>query len=194
MLVMLAGKHTRSVCLFSTPSNHTGRGVLAQDTLTRTPLWLTMIIPYPSTNGHRDPKQADGNDSGQLALSPQVLIFPPPLLAHHPMVTSLLNLSEVIIRPMKDGDGKRTFKLGPIATMSCHRWDSNAKTLPFLVCLASKPRSNPLQAQVAPNGLRNYSANPPKPMSACDSKPEHKHDSQNTINQWYSQNTTKTWN
>ncbi|MBW0539069.1 hypothetical protein O181_078784 [Austropuccinia psidii MF-1] len=30
-------------------------------------------------------------------------------------------------------------------------------------------------------------------MSACDSKPEHKHDSQNTINQWYSQNTTKTW-
>ncbi|MBW0571701.1 hypothetical protein O181_111416 [Austropuccinia psidii MF-1] len=31
------------------------------------------------------------------------------------------------------------------------------------------------------------------PVSACDSKPEHKHDSQNTINQWYSQNTTKTW-
>ncbi|MBW0583288.1 hypothetical protein O181_123003 [Austropuccinia psidii MF-1] len=31
-------------------------------------------------------------------------------------------------------------------------------------------------------------------LSACDSKPEHKHDSQNTINQWYSQNTTKTWN
>ncbi|MBW0569214.1 hypothetical protein O181_108929 [Austropuccinia psidii MF-1] len=31
-------------------------------------------------------------------------------------------------------------------------------------------------------------------MSACDSKPEHKHDSQNTINQWYSQDTTKTWN
>ncbi|MBW0492263.1 hypothetical protein O181_031978 [Austropuccinia psidii MF-1] len=31
-------------------------------------------------------------------------------------------------------------------------------------------------------------------VSACDSKPEHKHDSQNTINQWYSQNTTKTWN
>ncbi|MBW0484290.1 hypothetical protein O181_024005 [Austropuccinia psidii MF-1] len=31
-------------------------------------------------------------------------------------------------------------------------------------------------------------------VSACDSKPEHKHDSQNTINQWYSQDTTKTWN
>ncbi|MBW0562867.1 hypothetical protein O181_102582, partial [Austropuccinia psidii MF-1] len=52
--------------------------------------------------------------------------------------------------------------------MSCHRWDSNAKnktpqiapdkTLPFLVCLASKPCGNPLQAQVAPDGQRNYSA------------------------------------
>ncbi|MBW0594058.1 hypothetical protein O181_133773, partial [Austropuccinia psidii MF-1] len=30
-------------------------------------------------------------------------------------------------------------------------------------------------------------------LSACDSKPEHKHDSQNTINQWYRQDTTKTW-
>ncbi|MBW0576549.1 hypothetical protein O181_116264 [Austropuccinia psidii MF-1] len=59
---------------------------------------------------------ANGNDSGQLALSPQVLICPPPLLGHHSMVTSLLNWSEVIIRPMKDGDGKRTFELGPIVT------------------------------------------------------------------------------
>ncbi|MBW0524793.1 hypothetical protein O181_064508 [Austropuccinia psidii MF-1] len=31
------------------------------------------------------------------------------------------------------------------------------------------------------------------PLSACDSNPEHKHYSQNTINQWYSQDTTKTW-
>ncbi|MBW0590295.1 hypothetical protein O181_130010 [Austropuccinia psidii MF-1] len=30
-------------------------------------------------------------------------------------------------------------------------------------------------------------------ISACDSKPEHKHDSQSTINQWYSQDTTKAW-
>ncbi|MBW0513766.1 hypothetical protein O181_053481 [Austropuccinia psidii MF-1] len=30
-------------------------------------------------------------------------------------------------------------------------------------------------------------------FAACDSKPEHKNDSQNTINQWYSQDTTKTW-
>ncbi|MBW0547813.1 hypothetical protein O181_087528, partial [Austropuccinia psidii MF-1] len=83
------------------------------------------------------------------------------------MVTSLLNLSKVIIRPMKDGNGKRTFELGPIVTMSCPQWDSNTKnktpqippdkTIPFLVCLASKPRGNPLQAQVAPDGQRNYS-------------------------------------
>ncbi|MBW0593553.1 hypothetical protein O181_133268 [Austropuccinia psidii MF-1] len=32
------------------------------------------------------------------------------------MVTSLLELSEVTIRPMKDGDGKRIFELGLIVT------------------------------------------------------------------------------
>ncbi|MBW0544849.1 hypothetical protein O181_084564 [Austropuccinia psidii MF-1] len=32
-----------------------------------------------------------------------------------------------------------------------------------------------------------------KKVSACDSKPEHKHDSQNTVNQWYSQDTTEPW-
>ncbi|MBW0533363.1 hypothetical protein O181_073078 [Austropuccinia psidii MF-1] len=50
-----------------------------------------------------------------------------PLLGHDPMVTSLLNRSEVIFRLMKDGNGKRTFELGPIVTMSCHPWDSKAK-------------------------------------------------------------------
>ncbi|MBW0560440.1 hypothetical protein O181_100155, partial [Austropuccinia psidii MF-1] len=127
MLVMLADKHKRNVCLLSAPSNHEARGVLAQDALARTPLWSTMMKQYQSTNGHWDLKQADGNDSRRLALSPQALICPPPLLGHHPMVTSLLDLSEVIIRPMKDGNGKRTFELGLIVTMSCHRWDSNAK-------------------------------------------------------------------
>ncbi|MBW0581173.1 hypothetical protein O181_120888 [Austropuccinia psidii MF-1] len=57
----------------STPSDHTARGVLAQDALARTPLWSTMMKPYPSANGNRDPKQANGNNSGQLALS-----TPPP--------------------------------------------------------------------------------------------------------------------
>ncbi|MBW0506352.1 hypothetical protein O181_046067 [Austropuccinia psidii MF-1] len=63
---------------------------------------------------------------------------------------------------MKDGDGERTFELGLIVTMSCHRWDSNAK---FLVCLTRKPSHNPLQARVAPDGWTNYSMNPPKPKS-----------------------------
>ncbi|MBW0559846.1 hypothetical protein O181_099561 [Austropuccinia psidii MF-1] len=75
---MLAKKHTRNVHLLSAPSDHAARGVLSQDALVRTPLWSTMMKPYPSANGHRDPKQADGNDSTQLALSPQVLICPPP--------------------------------------------------------------------------------------------------------------------
>ncbi|MBW0528825.1 hypothetical protein O181_068540 [Austropuccinia psidii MF-1] len=107
MLVMLADKHTRNVHLLSAPSNHAARGVLAQDALARAPLWLTMMKPYLSANGHQDPKQANGNDSGRLALSPQASICLPPLLGHHLMVTSLLDLSKVIIRPMKDGDGER---------------------------------------------------------------------------------------
>ncbi|MBW0541480.1 hypothetical protein O181_081195 [Austropuccinia psidii MF-1] len=90
---MLINKHTRNVCSLSAPSDHTARGVLAQDALARTPLWLTMMKPYPSANGHWDPKQANRNDSGQLSLSPQVLICPPPLLGHHPMVTLLLDWS-----------------------------------------------------------------------------------------------------
>ncbi|MBW0553546.1 hypothetical protein O181_093261 [Austropuccinia psidii MF-1] len=115
-LVMLADKHTRNVCLLSAPSNHAARGVFAQDALARTPLGSTMMKPYLSVNGHQDPKQADGNNSRRLALSPQVLICPPPLLGHHLMVTSLLDLSQVIIWLMKDGNGKRTFELGPIVT------------------------------------------------------------------------------
>ncbi|MBW0562147.1 hypothetical protein O181_101862 [Austropuccinia psidii MF-1] len=66
---------------------------------------------------------------------------------------------------MNDGDGKRTFQLGPIVTMSCNPWDSNAKTHPFNVCLASKPCGNPLLARVAPDGQRTYSMNPPSTMS-----------------------------
>ncbi|MBW0507205.1 hypothetical protein O181_046920 [Austropuccinia psidii MF-1] len=56
-----------------------------------------------------------------------------PLLGHHPMVTSHLDRSKVIIRPMKDGNGERTFELGPIVTMSCHPWDSNAKNKTHLI-------------------------------------------------------------
>ncbi|MBW0589099.1 hypothetical protein O181_128814 [Austropuccinia psidii MF-1] len=84
------------------------------------PASLAVTNVFPSGNGHWDPKQANGNDSGQLALSLPVLICPPPLLGHNPMVTSLLDRSKVIFRQMKDGDGKRTVKLGPIVTMSCH--------------------------------------------------------------------------
>ncbi|MBW0487405.1 hypothetical protein O181_027120 [Austropuccinia psidii MF-1] len=80
MLVILANKNTRSACSWSDPSNHTYRGVPNQDALVGTPLWLAMMKAFPSGNGHQDPKQTDGNDSGQLAQSPQdgepiVIIF-----------------------------------------------------------------------------------------------------------------------
>ncbi|MBW0507030.1 hypothetical protein O181_046745 [Austropuccinia psidii MF-1] len=69
---MIADKHTRYTHLLSNPSDHTARGVPDQDSLARTPLWSTMMKELPSGNGHWDPKQAEGNDYGQLAQSPQV--------------------------------------------------------------------------------------------------------------------------
>ncbi|MBW0530815.1 hypothetical protein O181_070530 [Austropuccinia psidii MF-1] len=98
-----------------------------------------------------------------------------PHLGHYSIVTSLIDQIRVIIWAMKDGDGKRTFELWMMVTMSCHPWDSSTKskthliplekTLPFPVCLASKLRCNPLQAQVGPNSRRTYSASPPNTMS-----------------------------
>ncbi|MBW0508468.1 hypothetical protein O181_048183 [Austropuccinia psidii MF-1] len=78
MLVMLANKHTRNACLLCNPSEHAARGVPAQDALARTPLWAMMMKVFPSGNGPRDPKQANGNNSRQLALSPQALLCQPP--------------------------------------------------------------------------------------------------------------------
>ncbi|MBW0530873.1 hypothetical protein O181_070588 [Austropuccinia psidii MF-1] len=137
---MLADKHTRNAHLLSNPSKHAARGVPNQDALARTPLWSTMMRAFLSGNGRWDPKQADGHYFGQSAQSPQVLICPPPLLGHHPMVTSLLYQSEVIIQPMKDGDGKRKFGLGRIVPMSFHSWDSNAKFALRANSAATNPR------------------------------------------------------
>ncbi|MBW0540731.1 hypothetical protein O181_080446 [Austropuccinia psidii MF-1] len=106
MLVMLANKNTRNAHLLCKPSNHVARGVPTQDALLRTSLWSTVMKEFLSGNGLHNPKLAEGNDSRQLAWCPQVLTCPPPL---H-------DQGEVIIWPMKDGNGKRTFELGPIVT------------------------------------------------------------------------------
>ncbi|MBW0576250.1 hypothetical protein O181_115965 [Austropuccinia psidii MF-1] len=188
MLVMLAYKHTRNSHLLSDPSDHAARGVPTQDTLARTLLWSTMMKVFPCGNGHRDPKQADSNDSGQLALSLPVLICPPHLLGHHPMVTSLLDQSEVIFRPMKDGNGERTFKLGPIVTMSCHPWDSNAKNKTHQIPPTRLPHStNALQANPTathsrpewhpmhdepPIPVPSPSSEPPEDVLTCEPEPE----------------------
>ncbi|MBW0511050.1 hypothetical protein O181_050765 [Austropuccinia psidii MF-1] len=108
------------------------------------------------------------------------------------MVTSLLDWSKVIIQPIKDGNGKRTFGLGPIVTTYCHPWDSNAKnkthqippnkTHPFHICLPSKPHGNPLQAEVAPDEPPQHneppipgpspSSEPPEDIPTCEPEPE----------------------
>ncbi|MBW0568394.1 hypothetical protein O181_108109 [Austropuccinia psidii MF-1] len=125
-LVILANKHTTNAHSFSDPSNCAARGVPDQNALARTPLWSTMKA-FPSGNGSQDPKQADRNASGLLALCPQVLICPPPLRHHHPMVTPLLDRRKVIIQPMKDGDCKRRLELGTIITMYFQPGVSKAK-------------------------------------------------------------------
>ncbi|MBW0567146.1 hypothetical protein O181_106861, partial [Austropuccinia psidii MF-1] len=154
MLVMLADKHTRNSHLLSNPSYHAARGVPNQDALVRTPLWSTMMKAFRSGNGGRHPKQEDWNNSRLLAQSPQVLIHPLPLLSHHPMVTSLLNWSKVIIWMMKNGNGKRKFELGPIVTMSFHPWHSNSKV--------KQNQPNPLQQDSRVPSLP-HEKTPPQP-------------------------------
>ncbi|MBW0499921.1 hypothetical protein O181_039636 [Austropuccinia psidii MF-1] len=98
MLVMLANKHTRNACWLSDPFDHTAREVLNQDALARTPLWSTMRKAFPSGNGCRDPKQADG-DSRKLVQPPQVSIFPPPSYAT--IQWSLHSLTAAKTKPTK---------------------------------------------------------------------------------------------
>ncbi|MBW0551042.1 hypothetical protein O181_090757 [Austropuccinia psidii MF-1] len=85
------------------------------------------------------PQAGQQEQFGMISPVPSSIDLSTPLLGHHPMVTSLLDLSEVIIQPMKDGDGKRTIELWPTVTMSCHQWDSNAKvsflSSPYLISL-----------------------------------------------------------
>ncbi|MBW0480189.1 hypothetical protein O181_019904 [Austropuccinia psidii MF-1] len=175
MLVMLADKHIKNACSLCNHFDHTVRGDPEQDTIMRTALWSTMMKEFLRRNGLPNPKQADRNNSGRLALSPQVLICPLPLLGHHLMVTSLLDHSEVIIQPMQDGKGKRTFELGPIVTMSSHPWDSNAKVkqnpsnppqqdtpIPRMPRKQTPQKLTP--GPVAPNGQRTYPVNPPDTM------------------------------
>ncbi|MBW0558559.1 hypothetical protein O181_098274 [Austropuccinia psidii MF-1] len=176
ILLMLANKHTKNACLLCDHSNHVARGDPAQDALVRTPLWLTMMKAFPSGNGRQDAKQVDGNNSGQLAWSPQVLTCPTPLLGHHPMVTSLLDPRKVIIRPMKEGNGNRIFDLGPIVTMSCHPWDSNVKNqIPgnkTLRELTLPPFVEPSQYNEPPIPGPSPSSEPHQDFLACGPEPK----------------------
>ncbi|MBW0591896.1 hypothetical protein O181_131611 [Austropuccinia psidii MF-1] len=98
------------------------RRVPVQDALMRTPLLSMMMKAIPSGDGCHNPKQAYGNTSARLSWCPQVLIFPPPLLGQHPIVTSLLDRIKLIIQPMKHGNGERTFKLElchPVTQKQC---------------------------------------------------------------------------
>ncbi|MBW0546587.1 hypothetical protein O181_086302 [Austropuccinia psidii MF-1] len=116
-----------------------------------------------------EPKWTSGPQTGQQeqfqTISPvpsSIDLSTPPL-----MVTSLLDRSEVIIQPMKDGNGERTFELGPIVTMSCHPWDSNA------VQTLRQPTPGPSGTQWSEDLFRKLSQHdePPIPGPSPSSKP-----------------------
>ncbi|MBW0572808.1 hypothetical protein O181_112523 [Austropuccinia psidii MF-1] len=90
-----------------------------------------------------------------------------PLLGHHPMATSLLDWSEVIIWPMKDGNGKRTFELGPIVT--------NGIQMPNLPCKQTlrQPTPGPSGTQWSEELFREPSRTeePPIPGPSPSSQP-----------------------
>ncbi|MBW0513190.1 hypothetical protein O181_052905 [Austropuccinia psidii MF-1] len=92
------------------------------------------------------------------------------------MITLLLDWSKVIIQPIKDGNGERTLKLGPIVTISFHPWDSNAKNKthqiphnkahPFHACLARKLCGQPTPGLSGTQWLEDLfcGKNPPFPF------------------------------
>ncbi|MBW0510416.1 hypothetical protein O181_050131 [Austropuccinia psidii MF-1] len=113
---MLANKHTSNACSLSDPCKDSF--VVNND---------ESIPQWEWTPG---PQTGRWELFRTISPVPSSINLSTPLLGHHLMVTSLLDQREVIIWPMKDGNGKRTFELGPIVTMSCHSWDSNAKPNP----------------------------------------------------------------
>ncbi|MBW0569034.1 hypothetical protein O181_108749, partial [Austropuccinia psidii MF-1] len=154
----------------------------------------TMMKVFSSGNGHQDHKQADRNNSRPLSPSLPVLICPPPLLGHHPMVTPLLDRREVIIWPMKDGNGKSTFEHGPIFTHGIQK----SKTKPTKSPRQDTPvphmprKQAPRQPTSGPGGMQwsedlsckpsqhneppilglSPSSEPPEDIPTCEPEPE----------------------
>ncbi|MBW0582328.1 hypothetical protein O181_122043 [Austropuccinia psidii MF-1] len=161
---------------------------MQQDALARTPLLSMMMKAFLSRNGLPDPKLADANNSGRLAQCPPVLICPPPLQGHHPMVTSLLDWREVIIRPMKHRNGKRKFKLGMIVTMGFkHQIKKNPTKSPLtrhshswyasqskFVGTDSRPKCHPMVGGLVPFPSQSSEFQVPshEDASTCEPEPE----------------------
>ncbi|MBW0534483.1 hypothetical protein O181_074198 [Austropuccinia psidii MF-1] len=91
-----------------------------------------------------------------------------------PMVTSLLNCRRVITRLMKDGNGKRTFELGLIVTMSCHPWDSNVKGSSYFSSLthfSSQNHTNYFSLTLEQNPQNPPQQETPFPCMPCKQTP-----------------------
>ncbi|MBW0554325.1 hypothetical protein O181_094040 [Austropuccinia psidii MF-1] len=102
------------------------------------------------------------------------------LSTHHPMVTSILDWNKVIIWRMKDGDGKRTFKLGPIVTHGIQTPKTKPTKSPptRLTCSMYASRANPVatnepsQHNEPPIPGPSPSSEPPEDVLTCEPEPE----------------------
>ncbi|MBW0582303.1 hypothetical protein O181_122018 [Austropuccinia psidii MF-1] len=183
MLVMFAKKHTRNVCLLSSPSDNAARGVLAQDALARTLLWSTMMKPYPSANGHWDPKQANGNNSGRLALSPQVSICPPPLLGHpnegwrwQEDIQAWANCHHVLslmgFKREKRHPQNPPQQDSPIPSLPCEQTLQQPTPGPSGTRLSEELFREPSQTKEPPIPGPSTSSQPPEDVLTCEPEPE----------------------
>ncbi|MBW0499441.1 hypothetical protein O181_039156 [Austropuccinia psidii MF-1] len=90
------------------------------------------------------------------------------------MVTSLLDQSKDIIRQIKDGNGKRKFKLGLIVTMSCHPLYSNIKVSSYFSSLthfSSCNHTNYFSLPIEQNPPNPPQQETPIPCMPCDQTP-----------------------
>ncbi|MBW0485679.1 hypothetical protein O181_025394 [Austropuccinia psidii MF-1] len=130
-----------------------------RDSLPRSPLEDSLVVnneeSIPEWEWMPGPQTGRWEQFRTIILVPSSINLSTPLLGHHPMVASLFYQSKVIIRPMKDGDGKRTFKLGPIVTHGIQRpkdilfssliyFSSRNHTEFFPLCIKQN-QPNPLQ-------------------------------------------------
>ncbi|MBW0538869.1 hypothetical protein O181_078584 [Austropuccinia psidii MF-1] len=119
---------------------------------------------------------------GTMSPVPSSIDLSTPLLGHHLMVTSLLDRTKVIIQPMKEGNGKRTFKLGPIVTITKPTKSPSTRLTRLIYALQANPTAThswpkdlsrePSQNDEQPIPGLSPSSEPADNVPTCEPEPE----------------------